>query len=300
MNISEYTLASWSKGPAPTEAEKCVNAEKMVRKALDADAALSELDILVFAQGSYSARTNIRQDSDVDICVCCYDSFIADYPPSKTRDDFGNVAASLKFSDFKDMVGVALENYFGKTGVTRGNKAFDVHANSYRIDADVVATFEHRRYTGQTNTDGTARFLSGVAFRSDKGELIKNWPRENYKNGVARNDATGRSYKRVIRILKRLRNKMQEDKIGEAENVASFLIESLVWNASIDAFSHNTWTAIVRHVLADVWNRTRKDEDCNEWGEVNELKYLFRPSQPWTRAQANTFLHAAWNYIGYK
>lgn len=92
---------------------------------------------------------------------------------------------------------------------------------------------------------------------------------------------------------------MQDEKIPEAENIASFLIECLVWNAPPEAFQHDTYIAIVRHVLANVFNNTLKDEDCKEWGEVNELKYLFRPSQPWTREQANRFLNAAWNYIGY-
>jgi hypothetical protein len=300
MNISEETLTSWSQGPADTEAAKCQNAESMVRKAIKADDALSKLEISVFAQGSYLARTNIRQDSDVDICVCSYDSFIADYPSGKKREDFGHVAASVSAADFKNMVEVALKNYFGAGGVTRGNKAFDVHANTYRIDADVVPTLEHRRYTGNNNPDGTPAFLSGVALSPDKGSVIKNWPQQNHDNGVARNTDSGRSYKRVIRILKRMRNKMQEEKIAGADNIASFLIECLVWNAPPEAFKRDTYSAILRHVITDVWNRTRKDEDCKDWGEVNELKYLFRTSQPWTREQANNFLAAAWNYIGYR
>jgi hypothetical protein len=299
MNVSEESFTSWSKGPADTEASKCENAETAVRKAIAADEKLAGLDISVFAQGSYMARTNVRQDSDVDICVRYNSTFFPDYPDGKTKESFGNVDGTMQFADFKDMVEKALKDYFGKDGVTRGNKAFDVHANTYRIDADVVPTFEHRRYTGKQNADSTWQYLSGVAFKPDKGGLIKNWPEQNYTNGVTRNDSTGRSYKRVIRILKRLRNKMQDEKIPEASNIASFLIECLVWNAPPEAFEHDTYTAIVRHVLADVWNKTRKDEDCKEWGEVNELKYLFRSSQPWTREQANKFLNSAWDYIGY-
>lgn len=300
MNISEESFVSWSQGPGQTEAEKCENAETSVRKAIAADDNLSELDITVFAQGSYKARTNVRQDSDVDICVRYNTTFFPEYPKDVTRETVGNVEGSMQFSDFKNMVGAALVNYFGPTKVTRGNKAFDVHANTYRIDADVVPTFEHRRYTGNRNSDGSWEYLSGVAFVPDKGGMIKNWPAHNYANGVSRNDVTSRRYKRVIRILKRLRNKMQDDRIPEAASIASFLIECLVWNAPVTAFQRDTYTAILRHVIAEVWNNTRKDQDCTEWGEVNELKYLFRATQPWTRDQANKFLGAAWNYIGYQ
>ncbi|HBE22388.1 MAG TPA: nucleotidyltransferase, partial [Verrucomicrobiales bacterium] len=222
MNISEDNFIAWSKGPSDTETTKCENAENAVRKAIKANSDLQNLDIKVFAQGSYKSRTNIRLDSDVDICVCCYESFFGDYPNNTTSDSFGHTSATLKYSDFKDMVESALKSYFGKDGVTRGNKAFDIHANSYRIDADVVPTFEHRRYTGETNSDCTDYYLSGVGLKPDKGDLIKNWPDQHYNNGISRNSETGRNYKRVIRILKRLRNKMQEDKIPEASNIASF------------------------------------------------------------------------------
>ena len=300
MNISEDSLMTWSKGPGRTEADKCDNAETAVRKAIKSDEKLAALDISVFAQGSYRARTNVRENSDVDICVRYNSAFFADYPKGTTQETFGNVGGTLSFVDFKGMVQKALEDYFGKAGVARGNKAFDVHANTYRIDADVVPTFEHRRYTGRKNGDGSHHYLSGVAIKPDSGGMIYNWPEQTYTNGIGRNTVTGRKYKRVIRIFKRLRDKMQDENIAIAKKTPSFLIECLVWNAGLDAFKHDAYTDIVRHVLADVWKRTRKDDDCTEWGEVNELKYLFRLTQPWTRQEANEFLQEAWDYIGYK
>lgn len=300
MSISEDTFIAWAKGPSKTESEKCENAERMVKKAINADEQLTNLDISVFAQGSYHARTNVRQNSDVDICIRYNSSFFPDYPPGTNHQSFGNSDGSLPFKDFKDMVGRALANYFGEDGVTRGNKAFDVHANTYRIDADVVPTYEHRRYTGGKNKDGSHHYLSGVAFIPDKGSIIKNWPEQTYTNGVMRNMATARKYKCTIRILKRLRDKMQSENIAKAQDVSSFLIESLVWNADVKAFSQIKYTDILRYVIADVWGNTQLDKDCSEWGEVNELKYLFNSSQPWTRQQAHEFLQAAWSYIGYK
>jgi hypothetical protein len=300
MNISEDTFTSWSKGPSVTETAKCENAETAVRKAIDADSALQGLDISVFAQGSYRARTNVRQNSDVDICVRYNGSFFSDYPPDTTKETFGHVDGTFPFADFKTMVQKALENRFGREGVTRGNKAFDVHANSYRIDADVVPTFEHRRYTGRLKPDGTPHFHLGVAFQPDTGALVKNWPQQVYDNGVSRNTDTARAHKRVVRIMKRLRDKMQAEQVQEASGMSSFLIECMVYNAPLAVFIHDDYTAVIRDLIIKLWQATKSAETCKDYVEVSRLKYLFRTTQPWTHEQANAFLQRAWNYIGYK
>lgn len=300
MNISEVTFTSWAQPPSASESARCDNAETAIRKAIATDNILTALPISVFAVGSFRARTNVRQNSDVDICVQHAQTFYADYPSGKSDADFGNVDGILAFGDFKNLVANAMREYFGADGVTRGNKAIDVHANTYRIDADVVPAFQHRRYTGEKNADGSFFFHQGTAFICDSGELVKNWPQQNYDNGVVRQAETGRRYKRVIRILKRMRDRMIAEGDPNAKGVASFLIESLVWNAPVVAFGNGTYTADLRHVLADLWNRTRRDEDCADWGEVNELKYLFRSSQGWSREQANRFVQTAWDYAGFE
>ena len=100
--------------------------------------------------------------------------------------------------------------------------------------------------------------------------------------------------------MKRLRNQMNDEGVAAAAPIPSFLIECLVWNADLSAFERDSFTDVIRHALADLWNNTRKEGDCSEWGEVNERKYLFRAQQPWTRQQVNDFLQSAWDYIGYK
>lgn len=300
MNISEETFVAWSKGPSETETKKCSNAENAIREAVKADSELLQLKPTVFSQGSYRARTNVRLNSDVDICIRYNQTFFYKIPEGTTKEQFGITPSTMSFTDYKNTVQRALESYFGIGTVTRGNKAFDIHENSYRVDADVVATFEHRRYTGKKNPDGTDFYHSGTAFDTDKGVRIINWPQQNYDNGVQRNQKTSRSYKRVIRVFKRLRDKMQDESVSESSGISSWLIECLIWNTKLEVFEEPTYTDKVKSVIVDLWNRTKEDKDCSEWGEVNELKYLFRSSQPWTRQQANDFLKAAWNYIGYK
>jgi hypothetical protein len=253
----------------------------------------------VFAQGSYSARTNVRQNSDVDVCVCYAGSaFFDEYQGGSTRSSVGNLPATYSYSDYKNAIGKALVDHFGGAGVTRGKKAFTVHENTYRIDADVIPTWEYRCYRG-TVTAGVPVYISGIGFIPDGAtQVIANWPEQTYANGVARNNATSRFYKRTIRILKRLRDKMQTNGIVASNDVASFLIECLVWNVPAEYFDRDTHTQRVRATLMHAFNNTLKDDLCSEWLEVSELKYLFRPSQPWTRQKAHAFVSAAWDYIG--
>ncbi|NLD45964.1 MAG: nucleotidyltransferase [Clostridiaceae bacterium] len=294
----ENTFSSWSQPPGQTEKDKMNNAEVAIRKAIANHALLSGMDISIFPQGSYRANTTIRQDSDVDVCVRLNSTFFTYYPEGRTDKDFGNVEGSISFMEFKNFVEESLNTYFGSKNIKRGNKAFDIHSNSYRVDADVVPAFAYRYYLG----DGNENYINpiGIAFDTDKGNRIINWPDQTYSNGVDKNNFTSRRYKKIIRIIKNIRNKMQEDKISEANNIASFLIESLVWNTPNEGFGHSDLTTDVRYVLAHTFNNTLTEEACYEWGEVNEVKYLFRSLQPWNRSQAHNFISAAWDYIGFK
>lgn len=290
----ENTFRSWGQAPSQTERDKCENAERAIREAITASSSLAARSISVFAQGSYANRTNVRQDSDVDICVHCRDVFYYDLPVGALRESYGITPANYEYAQFKNEVGAALTDYFGYSAVTRGNKAFDVHANSYRVDADVVPTFEYRRYTS------ASAYQEGTKFLPDNGGQVINWPSQNYDNGVSKNQRTGERFKAMVRIMKRLRNEMNEAAIGVAKPIPSFLNECLVWNVPDEGFGHDTYKADVRHVIAYLWNNTRTVDTCGEWGEINELKYLFRSAQPWTREQTNTFLQAAWDYIGFQ
>lgn len=297
----EDTFSSWAKPPSESERERCENAEQVICDALNNDDALVEKNILVFAQGSYKNNTYIKLDSDVDICIMLKDTFYADYPEGHTKEMYGNKGSDFTYGEFKDLVEAALVKHFGRDQIARGNKAFDIHANSYRVDADVLPAFEHRRYTGNRDAEGNYLYHQGIEFHPDNGSRIINWPEQTYQNGVDKNNETSRRYKAVVRILKRLRGKMEEDGIKEAKNIASFLIASLVWNVPNPYFGNENYYNDIREVLAHTFNATLKQDDCDDWGEVNELKYLFRDGfQPWTREQAHNFLSTAWNYVGFE
>lgn len=296
----EDTFKSWAQPLSDSEDEKCENAERMVKDAINNDPTLSSMDIQVFTQGSYKANTNVRQESDVDVCVCLKSTFFYDLNTHALQGaptDYGIYPSSTNFSDFKNWVENALVGKFGRSGVTRGNKALDVHANSYRVDADVVPAFEHRRYKGMYN--GLPHYDEGIEFMTDSGIRIINWPEQSHQNGINKNDLTSKRYKALVRILKRLKYKMEAEGVLQAKNIGSFLIASLVWNVPDDQFGYVSLESDLKNVLAHTFNGTMTDVGCKEWGEINELKYLFAPGQGWNRQQAHNFLSAAWDHVGF-
>ena len=103
-----------------------------------------------------------------------------------------------------------------------------------------------------------------------------------------------------MRILKCLRNEMADSTEYKNTTIPSYLIECLMWNARNSDFGNTTYKEDVRYTTIDLYNNIKNIDTCKEWGEINEIKYLFRAGQPWTLQQANDFIVAVWSYVGYK
>lgn len=284
----ESIFSTWAQGPSDTEQQKADNAANQVRKAIESSDKLRHRNIKVFAQGSYRNRVNVKKDSDVDIGVLCFDTFFYE-----SNDD--NVLENLKrttpgavytYDLFKNEIEQALIDRFGVMNVSRDNKSFDIKENTYRVEADVAAFFEHRRY--RTSYD----YLSGVELRPDNDSYksICNWPEQHYESGVAKNTMTARRYKRVVRILKSLSNLMAEKNIESAKKAPSFLIECLVSNVPNRYFGSDTYYGNVTNVIEYLFQALDKNNGCDGWTEVSGLKYLFWYSQPWSKQDALNFV----------
>ena len=298
----ETQFKSWAVAPGKPEQEKIERADSQIRSAIAASSALSKRDIAVFPQGSYRNRTNVPRESDVDICVRCRDTFIYSFFP---ENEIAKSAAAISpatytYQDFKNDVEAALVARFGRAAVTRGKKAFNVRETSTRVESDVIATFEFRRYTG-VDWLGRATYITGTAFYPEaSANYTVNWPQQHYDNGVAKNERTRERFKAMVRVLKNLRNEMDDTGIADAKPIPSYLVECLVWNVPDSRFGYTTYYAELKEVLRFLYLNTVSDDKCSEWGEVNELKYLLRGTYPWSRAQANAFVLAAWRHVGFR
>jgi hypothetical protein len=294
---TEDTFAKWTGRATDAEDARYERTKTEIGAALKGGH-LDEYSFSVYAKGSYPNHTNVVADSDVDIAVeltsIAQHEFIHQAKDLKLA-DFGlqPYTGSYRQPAFKDDVEAALIRHFGATAVSRGNKALHVRESSRSLKADVVVCETLKSHTSRTNT------RHGIQIEPDHGPVIHNFPRQHYDEGVAKNDATSRRYKRVVRILKRLENEMVS--AGVVEVVPSFLIESLVWNIPNGHFNSNdTWTERVRDVLAVIFAKTKGTEAASEpdrWLEANNVKFLFDPSQGWNREQANNFALQAWSYL---
>jgi hypothetical protein len=302
----EQTFRNWSKPSSDDEADRQENALRMVKDAISAYEPLDCHSIKFIPQGSYHNNTNVRQESDVDICVCCASSYFVDFSQANYGWVQGEIDSPYTFFDFKNDVEAALKKKFGTDGYARGSKAFNVHPNGYRVHADVVAAFEYREYlpgridpvTGlaaasYTLPEGT-KFICDTSFKS-----VINWPEQHHDKGVSKNLRTGNRFKYIVRALKRLKYYMAENGKPDLKDFPSYLIECLVYCVPDSYLEGDSYYDNVHTVLAHAISGTIKIEDCCDWKEVNEKKTLFGAGQPWTHKEACDFCVAAWNTVGF-
>lgn len=297
---------TWAKPPSDTEEDKASRAARMINDALRSSPYLMDRNFDVYASGSYRNNTNIRLGSDIDIAIVLDDAFFYRIPDGYSAQYFGlGTPADYGLSQFRDDVGRALRDKFGAS-VTQGNKTFDIAGNSGRLPADATPFLVYRKYSGHRKFDGTWEYHEGVkTVDRATGQEIINWHQDHYDNGVAKNTATGRRFKRVVRILKQLR----EDMLAKgsalqrqaATPMASFLLECIPFNASDTSFYkvEGSYYEDVKAVISEMWRATCDDYSAANLVEVNRRKNLFGTHQRWTRAEVNAFLASAWNYVGF-
>lgn len=261
MKFTESMLDSYSQPLSATEDQHCQKAIRMVSDALkklgftDDGKAISPLypdtyayslqlrsttggrNIKLFVQGSYANNTNVRTQSDVDVAVIQEEVFTTEYRSSGTiysqsDSDYGFVTAPTPAKAFKDEVQECLEAKFGND-VERKNISIKVHGNSYRKDADTVPCRRYRDYRGDYSKNAS-NYVGGIVIITDNGARIINYPEQHIEKGREKNVSTHHHYKKMVRIMKKMRYLMEESTYSPyavaAGGVSSFMLESLLWN----------------------------------------------------------------------
>ena len=305
MKFTESMLTNYSQPLSATEDGQCKNAIRMVADALktlgftDDNAAITPLytdtfayslrmrrssdsrNIKLFVQGSYANNTNVRTESDVDVAVIQEETFLPEYRKDsvypQSGADYGFTPAPAAAKTFKDEVQEALKCKFG-TDVERKNKSIKVHGNTYRKDADTVPCRRYRDYRQDYRRDAS-NFVGGVVIYPDNGGMIINYPEQHIASGRKKNNDTNHHYKKMVRIMKKMRYLMEDSYItaysSAAKNVSSFMLESLLWN--IEDSWYRTYCGTYRKVYAfSQLIATLQNRKNDFWGykEANGIKEL--------------------------
>ena len=268
----------------------------MIKDAVTSYEDLTDCTMEIFAQGSYANNTNVRQNSDVDICVMLTSTVFCNYVEGKTDQDYGYKEGSITYDDYRAYIIKALKKKFGEGEVTVENKCINITANSYHVNADVVPAFQYRNFE-IINSVNAAKYIEGIKFFAKDGTTVINYPKEHIANGKEKNNSTNYEYKKLVRIMKHIRNNMVDEGKIDGDKITSFLIECLVWNLPNDTITRNsTWGETVQNSIAYLWEAI-KDEKHQKWGEVSERLYLFHSGRKWTAADAKKALYDIYNYL---
>jgi hypothetical protein len=193
-----------------------------------------------------------------------------------------------------------LANRFGaKNFDTQGKKALRVKGiTGSRAEVDVVPSINYHfvRWLPQLNRYDT---VAGVAILSADGRWTMNFPDQHYANGVAKRASTAHRFKRVVRILKRMRSYLTEHGLLTVK-VPSFLVECLVYLVANEHFLVETDDRYdrVRRIVRRMQTLLANQLVIPGLVEINGVKLLFHPTQSWTYADAVTFINAVVAQLG--
>ncbi len=290
-----HKFAEWHRPPSDAEEGRVQRAARMIHEVVRSDPNIGKHNVEVIPQGSYHNNTNVRLNSDMDLCVRFGHQFVWKIPPDLdvTAADLGinvlpsgTVGATARW--LKNTLYEGLRLKFGGPNVEYGNKALKVRGvDGSRVNADVVPAIGY--WLARPGFLGAPYIVKGTAIYTDEGLWIYNFPEEHHEFGKLKNERTGRRYKRTVRILKRL-----SGELGLPNPPPSFLVESLTYNCPDALFSgDDDWYETISLVLTWIYKATEDPISAASLVEANGIKPLFAPEQPWTVQQANAFAGAA-------
>ncbi|MEU8587034.1 nucleotidyltransferase [Streptomyces sp. NPDC048664] len=301
MTALEEKLARYKAPSSNTEQEKQERAERMVRKAVESWDGFDGIGIRFLPKGSYKNNTNVRADSDVDIAVIHKGFNYFDDEALRPADKIVRQPLTGKRYEgaaFREELEKAMRAAYGSNCDTSGSTAIEIAENGGRVKADVVPSFGHRKY--YYDAMGRVQYFEGTTTRRMNGEWVINYPEQQYTNGVDKNvNRTGRRYKQMVRILKRIENDLVA--AGEIEALPSYFMECLVYCTPDGHFNHGGATPLtddITHVIRHIWNQTKPGGSATDWREPNGIKPLFGPAQKWSMEDAHELTLKAWQNLG--
>jgi predicted nucleotidyltransferase len=294
MKYTESQLEGFTKPISDTENQRCENMINMVKDAIQQyynetrNANINLTNYEIFLQGSYANNTNVKQNSDVDICVMYKNVFhyemLNGYSLDSSYSD-----SNINYYDIRNLIKQALIKKFGSSRIQDKNKAIRILSNTYTTDADVVVAFQYRKYGDATN------YQEGIYYKALDGTTVINYPKIHMKNGNSKNNSTNYMYKKMVRIFKKIMYDMQDDNVNVSKEAKGFVLECMIYNIPNDKIYQYMDTKYSTNLINMI--NTFINDSMNYWKEVNEIKYLFGIEKGKDEKYYKEFITAMKRYI---
>ena len=300
-------FSHWEKAESTTETTAIERGRTTVECILSRNNWLISEGVRIVPQGSFTNRTNVRNEADIDLRV--------QHPVLKVECepgvDFNNAWNTFGYSssghtfeqlaaEMRSQIVFDLKFALGKENVDdSGKKAVRVKGvTGSRGEVDVVPCFTLHHVYIPAGAWSYSK-VEGVAIIGTDGRWTFNYPDQHIANGKLKRTMTGHQFKKIVRIVKR----MQSDMIDHGvitERVPSFLVECLVYLVEDHHFVGNDdrYDRVKRVLNRSLEIVYRDGAALYNLPEVNGIKPLFGAQQAWTVEKARTFLARAISHMG--
>ncbi len=107
----------------------------------------------------------------------------------------------------------------------------------------------------------------------DSGGSIINYPEQHIRNGIEKNKRTSYHFKKLVRVIKSMREELKSAGYSVPSEISSFGLESLLWNVSDTVFNKYT---ILRYSFDEVLKWLIDNSNSfSSFKEANGIKKLF-------------------------
>lgn len=298
----------WERAESTSETIRTERARDMVRDALWTNPWLISERVAIRPQGSFTNRTNVRNDADIDLRV--EHPLTVGYHQDEVARHVAQIMEGLipsrRFAfdvapRLRQEIAGTLRKAFGPRLVdASGQKAIRVRdVAGSRGEVDVVPSFRFQLHT--SNTFPTfGRIIEGSILLAPDGELSFNFSSLHIANGKWKRERTGHQFKKVVRIVKRLQMDMVANGVI-AKRIPSFVIECLVYLVEDPVFlnaadRYSRVRAVLNRILELLVDQGGRGSYSLR--EINGVKMLFGPWQKCTPGEAIRFVAAALVHLG--
>jgi hypothetical protein len=300
-------LEHWERPASDSEEATIERAAAMTRQVMSANSWFIAEKVEIQPQGSYYNNTNVRKESDIDLRAIHPDIFIQ-YEPGvlqsnayralsyySTGKTFTDTAAQLRYH-----ILTQLGSRFGAHNVdASGKKAIRVNGiPGSRATVDIVPCFVLHR-VGWNPLTSSYWTVKGIAILSVDGSWTFSFPDQHHANGIAKRARTRLRFKKVVRMVKRLRDELVQQGAIRAKEVPSFLLESLVYGVEDNTFlvEADDRCDHLRRVISRIDTQLQDAAWCNSAPDITELAILFGNDKTWTASSARQFVRTVWQRL---